>query len=77
MSSGGDLNNDRCSALYGYHGGSRVSAILGSTTIYDNCHTEFSDIYLYHYFFRSLGPLVCDSRIQSQSDPLLYTRINV
>lgn len=59
MSSGGDLNNDRRSSLYDYHGRGCVSAILGSLAIYDYYHFGIGDIYLYRQFFRSLGSLVC------------------
>lgn len=66
MSSGGDLNNNRGSSLYHYHGRSRISVILGSLTIYDNYQYGIDDICLYRRFFRSLGSLVCDSRRQSR-----------
>lgn len=61
MSSSGDLNNDRGSSLYGYHGRGRVSVILGSVTIYDSYQYGIGGIYLYHHLIRSLGSLVCDS----------------
>lgn len=62
LSSGGDIDNDRRSSLYHYHGRSCVSVILGSVAIYDNYQFGIDGIYLYHRIFRSLGSLVCGSR---------------